>query len=66
MAYKQHDQAKLRQMDAVSLKGEILSARREYLALSLKLRAGELKETHSIRLLRRDIARMETFLATAV
>lgn len=52
--------AEIRQMDASQLAKEITKEKQELLKLKLQTGAAQSKETHKIKALRRQIARMET------
>ena len=51
---------KLNALDEAGLKKELVSSEKQYFTLNMKLRLGELKQTHTIKFLRRYIARLKT------
>jgi large subunit ribosomal protein L29 len=54
--------AEIRKMSIPKIEEEILDARHELLNLRFQTITGQLTDTSRIRLIRRDIARMETIL----
>ncbi|HBF07920.1 MAG: 50S ribosomal protein L29 [Pseudomonadota bacterium] len=54
--------ADLKALDADALKSELENACKEHFELSLKHKAGSLKQTHLIRASRRQIARLNTLI----
>lgn len=57
------DNVSLSQLDNDALKKELNTAKKELFLLKMKHFANELKETHLIKLYRKYIARLNTFLA---
>lgn len=53
----------LREKDASALREELIALRQTQLKLKMQKASGQLKETHQIRQVRRDIARVKTLLA---
>jgi len=54
--------AELGALDLNDLKGELDSACKEHFELSLKHKAGSIKQTHLVRSARRQIARLKTII----
>lgn len=53
----------LREKDVDSLREELLSLRQAQMKLTMQKASGQLEQTHQIRQVRRDIARVKTLLA---
>lgn len=53
----------LREKDANALREELISLRQAQLKLTMQKATGQLRETHTIREVRRNIARVKTLLA---
>lgn len=53
----------LREKDIDGLRAELLELRQSQMKLKMQKAAGQLEQTHQIRLVRRDIARVKTLLA---
>ena len=53
----------LREKDVDGLREELLSLRQAQMKLTMQKASGQLEQTHQIRQLRRDIARVKTLLA---
>lgn len=56
----------LKAMDKAQLTTELAAAQKELFVLAMKKDLGELKQTHTIRALRKDIARISTFLSSSL
>ena len=61
---KMQDSAKLDAMTEAALKKEIVASQKTYFTFKMKKHAGELKQTHLVKFMRRYIAKLKT-LATA-
>ena len=53
----------LREKDVDGLREELLSLRQAQMKLTMQKASGQLEQTHQIRQLRREIARVKTLLA---
>lgn len=53
----------LREKDVAGLREELLALRQSQLKLNMQKASGQLEQTHQIRQVRRDIARVKTLLA---
>ncbi|PIE82281.1 MAG: 50S ribosomal protein L29 [Cardiobacteriales bacterium] len=53
----------LKEKDVAGLREELLSLRQAQLKLRIQKASGQLEQTHHIRQVRRDIARVKTLLA---
>ncbi|MBV7433580.1 50S ribosomal protein L29 [Cardiobacteriaceae bacterium TAE3-ERU3] len=53
----------LREKDVDGLREELLSLRQAQMKLTMQKASGQLEQTHQIRQVRRDIARVKTLLA---
>lgn len=53
----------LREKDVEALREELITLRQTQLKLTMQKASGQLKETHTIRETRRNIARVKTLLA---
>lgn len=53
----------LKDKDVDSLRNELLELRQAQLKLNMQKASGQLEQTHQIRQVRRDIARIKTLLA---
>lgn len=51
---------KLKELSEVDLKKELVASEKKYFTLNMKLRLGELKQTHLMKALRRYIASVKT------
>lgn len=56
----------LRALDRAELQSELEGARRELYILSMKQQLGELKQTHQMKIQRKYIAQISTFLTSAI
>lgn len=56
----------LKELEKNELLDELQSARKEFYVLSMKKELGELKQTHILRSMRKYIAQVSTFLASAL
>ena len=52
--------SKLKELSDADLKKELVASEKKYFTLNMKLKLGELKQTHLIKALRRYIARVKT------
>jgi large subunit ribosomal protein L29 len=57
------DAKALREKSKSELEAELLDLRKEQFSLRMQKAAGQLKQTHELRRVRRDIARIKTVLA---
>lgn len=53
----------LKEKDVTALREELLALRQAQLKLQMQKASGELEQTHQIRQVRRDVARVKTLLA---
>lgn len=58
--------AELKALDKSQLLAELAQAQKELFVLTMKKDLGELKQTHLIRAIRKDIARISTFLSSSL
>lgn len=58
----QKSKSELQSMELAGLSTELEATCKEYFELSLKHKAGSLKQTHQVRLVRRQIARLNTLI----
>lgn len=58
--------AELKTLERAQLLAELAKAQKELFVLNMKKDLGELKQTHTIRAMRKDIARISTFLSSSL
>lgn len=58
--------AELKTLERAQLLAELAKAQKELFVLNMKKDLGELKQTHMIRAVRKDIARISTFLSSSL
>ena len=56
----------LKALEKSQLLAELAKAQKELFVLTMKKNLGELKQTHLIRAMRKDIARISTFLSSSL
>ena len=56
----------LKALEKSQLLAELVKAQKELFVLTMKKDLGELKQTHLIRAMRKDIARISTFLSSSL
>jgi ribosomal protein L29 len=57
---------KLKSLDAAKLEKELFDAEKKYAEASLKVKAGKLKDYSSVAKLRKQVARIKTFINEAL